>query len=380
MIPEITRKLPVVDLKAQYNCMREEILSAVSAVLENAHFILGPNVLALEREIAVFCQSPYAIGVASGTDALILSLRAAGIGAGDEVIVPAFSFVATADAVSLLGAIPVFSDVDPKTLNIDMEHAASLITDRTRGIIPVHLYGQPADMRAVLNLAERYHLVVIEDCAQALGASWTGKPVGSLGDYGCMSFFPTKNLGACGDGGMITAQSQRSAARLRKLRVHGSEKKYCHEEQGMNSRLDELQAAILRVKLPHLLQWNFERRRIADLYRQALANMDEIVLPFESSGAYHVYHQFTIRHQHRDAIQAALRRSGIESVVYYPIPLHLQPMYAHLGYRKGQLPVSECAATDVLSLPVFPEMTEEDVAYVAEKIETALSATLRQSA
>ncbi len=380
MIPEITRKLPVVDLKAQYNGMREDILAAVSGVLDNAHFILGPNVGALEREIAAFCHSPYAIGVASGTDALILALRAAEIQAGDEVIVPAFSFVATADAVSILGATPVFADVDPTTLNIDMEHAASLVTDRTRAIIPVHLYGQPADMGAVLNLAERYNLVVIEDCAQALGSSWAGKPVGGLGDYGCISFFPTKNLGAYGDGGMITAQNQRSAARLRKLRVHGSEKKYCHDEQGMNSRLDELQAAILRVKLPHLADWNFERRRIADLYRQALAHMDEILLPSESPDAHHVYHQFTIRHHRRDAIQAALRESGIESVVYYPIPLHLQPMYSALGYRRGHLPVSERAATEVLSLPIFPEMTVEDVAHVAENIEKALSTRLRQSA
>ena len=257
MIPEITRKLPIVDLKAQYNGLREDILSAVSDVLENAHFILGPNVAALEREIAAFCQSPYAIGVASGTDALILALRAAGIQAGDEVIVPAFSFVATADAVSILGATPVFADVDPTTLNIDVEQAAGLVTDRTRGIVPVHLYGQPADMGSVLDLAERYNLVVIEDCAQALGASWAGQPVGSLGDYGCISFFPTKNLGAYGDGGMITAHSQRSAARLRKLRIHGSDKKYCHDEQGMNSRLDELQAAVLRVKLPHLAQVEF---------------------------------------------------------------------------------------------------------------------------
>jgi dTDP-4-amino-4,6-dideoxygalactose transaminase len=373
MIPEITRKLPIVDLKAQYNCLREDILSAVSEVLENAHFILGPNVAALEREIAMFCQSPYAIGVASGTDALILALRAAGIQAGDEVIVPAFSFVATADAVSILGATPVFADVDPTTLNIDMEQATGLVTDRTRGIVPVHLYGQPADMGAVLDQAERYNLVVIEDCAQALGASWAGQPVGSLGDYGCISFFPTKNLGAYGDGGMITAHSQRSAARLRKLRTHGSDKKYCHDEQGMNSRLDELQAAVLRVKLPHLARWNCERRRIADLYRQALDHIDEILLPSESLDAYHVYHQFTIRHQQRDAIQAALRESGIEAVVYYPIPLHLQPMYQHLGYREGQLPVSERAAAEVLSLPVFPEMTEEDVAYVAENIENVLS-------
>ncbi len=373
-IAEISRKLPVVDLKAQYKCLREEILTAVSDVLENALFILGPNVAALEREIAEFCHSPYAVGVASGTDALILALRAAGIQAGDEVIVPAFSFVATADAVSILGATPVFADVDPATLNIDMGYAASLVTARTRAIIPVHLYGQPADMDAVADLAERHNLVVIEDCAQALGANWAGKPVGSMGDYGCISFFPTKNLGAYGDGGMITARCQRSAAHLRTLRVHGSKKKYLHDEQGMNSRLDELHAAILRVKLPYLTRWNFERRRIAALYRQALAHLEDILLPCESPDAFHVYHQFTIRHPERDTVQAALRESNIESVVYYPVPLHLQPMYAQLGYREGDLPVAERAAGEVLSLPIFPEMTEADVAHVAECIEKALFA------
>ncbi len=380
MIPEITRKLPIVDLRAQYNGLRDDILAAVSDVLENAHYILGPNVAALEREIADLCQSSYAVGVASGTDALILALRAAGIQAGNEVIVPAFTFVATADAVSILGATPIFADVEPTTLNMDVDHAASLVTSRTRAIIPVHLYGRPANMRAVLDLGVRHNVVVIEDCAQALGARYEGEPVGSRGDYGCISFFPTKNLGGYGDGGMVTAHDQRSAASLRKLRAHGSDRKYRHDEQGMNSRLDELQAAMLRVKLPHLERWNVERRRIADQYRVALAHIDEIILPSDPPDAYHVYHQFTIRHCQRAAIQAALREWGIETVVYYPIPLHMQPMYEHLGYRQGQLPVSERAATEVLSLPMFPEMTEEDVYYVAEKIEKALSIHLRQSA
>jgi dTDP-4-amino-4,6-dideoxygalactose transaminase len=380
MLSEITRKLPVVDLKAQYNGLQDDILAAVTGVLENGHFILGPNVAALECEIATFCQTPYAVGVASGTDALILALRAAGIQGGDEVIVPAFSFVATADAVSILGATPVFCDIDPVTMNMDVDHAGSLINERTRALIPVHLYGQPADMTAILKLARNHQLLIIEDCAQALGACWEGKPVGGLGDFGCISFFPTKNLGAYGDGGMITARNQKSAARLKKLRVHGSERKYCHDEQGMNSRLDELQAAILRVKLPHLEHWNMERRRVAGLYRQALAGLEDVNLPSESPLSHHVYHQFTIRHPRRDAIQAALRNVGVESVVYYPIPLHLQPMYSHFGFRKGHLPVSECAAAEVLSLPIFPEMTEEDVSFISENIERALSSCLRQSA
>jgi dTDP-4-amino-4,6-dideoxygalactose transaminase len=364
--------LPVVDLKAQYNSLRDEIMAAVSDVLENSHFILGPNVAALEREVADFCESPYAVGVASGTDALILALRAADVGPGDEVLVPAFSFVATADAVSILGATPVFTDIDPITLNMDVNHAISLVSDRTRAIVPVHLYGQPADMGEVLKLAKQRNLIVIEDCAQALGATWRGQPVGSLGDYGCISFFPTKNLGAYGDGGMITAYDQHSARRLKMLRVHGSKTKYHHDEQGMNSRLDELQAAILRVKLPHLTRWNSERRRVATLYREALAHLEEIVLPSESSDSLHVYHQFTIRLKGRDALQRALHESGIESVVYYPVPLHLQSMYSQLGYREGDLPVSERAAAEVLSLPIFPEMTQNDVEYVAECIEALI--------
>ena len=376
---EIHRELPIVDLKAQYNSLRDEITASIADVLENGHFILGPNVAALERQIAEFCHSSFGIGVASGTDALILALRAAGVGQGDEVIVPAFSFVATADAVSILGATLVFSDVDPLTLNIDVNHASSLVTDRTKSIIPVHLYGQPADMDAVRKLAEQHRLIVIEDCAQALGASWKGQPVCSIGDYGCISFFPTKNLGAYGDGGMITSRDKDSAEHLRVLRVHGSRKKYCHDEQGMNSRLDELQAAILRVKLPHLTRWNSDRRRVAGLYRKALAHLEDIVLPSESADAVHVYHQFTIRLQGRDAAQAALRQAGIESVVYYPVPLHLQKMYGHLGYRKGSLPVAERAAAEVLSLPIFPEMTESDVSYVAECLEEIVAVEARQS-
>jgi dTDP-4-amino-4,6-dideoxygalactose transaminase len=366
------RALPIVDLKSQYKALREEILASIAAVLDDVRFILGPSVAALEREIAAFCQCPFGVGVASGTDALILALRAAGIGPGDQVIVPAFTFVATADAVSILGARPVFADVDPATLNIDVRHARTLVNGHTRAIIPVHLYGQPADMDQVIQLADQYDLDVIEDCAQALGATWKGHPVGGIGHYGCISFFPTKNLGAYGDGGMITTRDPEAARRLKILRVHGSDQKYRHDEQGMNSRLDELQAAILRVKLPHLTQWNEKRRKIAELYRRALAHLDEIVPPAEAQDAHHVYHQFTIRVQSRDAVHAVLRERGIESVVYYPVPLHLQMMFAHLGYRNGDLPAAECAAEEVLSLPMFPEMTEDDVAYVAACMEDAL--------
>jgi dTDP-4-amino-4,6-dideoxygalactose transaminase len=367
------RHVPIVNLKAQFEGLRGEITSAVAQVLEAQHFILGPNVTALEREIAALCDSPFAVGVASGTDALILALRAAGIGIGDEVIVPAFSFIATADSVSILGAVPIFADIDPHSFNINVDHAATLVTERTKAIIAVHIYGQPADMDAISALAATYQLKVIEDCAQALGAKWKGRPTCSFGDYGCISFFPSKNLGAYGDGGMVTVRNAEEAIALRMLRSHGSGRKYYSDVQGMNSRLDELQAAVLRVKLPHLQQWNERRRQVASMYREALRDVTEIALPSESPDAFHVYHQFTIRVPRRDEVQNALRASGIETFVYYPVPLHLQTMYAHLGYRRGALPAVEKAADEVLSLPIFPEMTEDDVAYVSEYLKECVA-------
>lgn len=366
------RTLPLLDLRTQYRGLKDELLAAITQVLEDQHFILGPNVAALESEIAAFCRTPYAVGVASGTDALILALRAAGIKPGDEVIVPAFTFVATGDAVSILGGTPVFADIDFKTFNIDPAHAATLVTERTVAIIPVHLYGQPARMDELQKLATKHGLKIIEDCAQALGASWNGVPVASFGDYGCLSFFPSKNLGGYGDGGMITVKNKEGADRLRSLRAHGSRKKYHSEEQGMNSRLDELQAAILRVKLPHLNNWNAGRRRIASLYRQALSHLQDLILPAEVPGACHVYHQFTVRVPAREHVQKTLLEAGVESVVYYPVPLHLQGMFAHLGYKKGDLPRAEKAAAEAISLPMFPEMTESDVAYIAERLDEIL--------
>jgi dTDP-4-amino-4,6-dideoxygalactose transaminase len=367
------RTLPVTDLRVQYRSLKNELLEVITQVLEEQHFILGPNVAALESEIAAFCKTGYAVGVASGTDALILALRAAGVKPGDEVIVPAFTFVATGDAVSILGATPVFADIDLKTFNIDPAHAATLITERTVAIIPVHLYGQPAAMGEISALAVKHGLTVIEDCAQALGANWNGKPVSSIGHYGCLSFFPTKNLGGYGDGGMITVRDKESADHLRSLRAHGCRKKYHAEELGMNSRLDELQAAILRVKLPHLTEWNAKRRHIASLYRDAMGHLDDVILPVEVPGTTHVYHQFTVRVPAREHVQKALLESGIESVVYYPVPLHLQGMFAHLGYKKGDLPKSEKASVQAVSLPMFPEMTENDVAYVAERLDEILN-------
>jgi len=369
-------RLPILNLRGQYEQLRGEISTAVLEVLEQQNFILGPNVAALESEIAQLCEAPFAIGVASGTDALILALRAAGVGPGDEVIVPALSFIATADAVSLLNATPVFADIDSRTFNIDVAHAATLVTSRTRAIIPVHLFGQPADMDAVAALAGRRNLSVIEDCAQALGARWKGRPTCSFGEYGCISFFPSKNLGGCGDGGMVTVRTAEEAERLRTLRSHGSRKKYYSELQGMNSRLDEIQAAILRVKLGHLAKWNEARRRIAAQYREALTGLPEIMVPFESANAEHVYHQFTIREVNRDEVQKFLAERGIQTFVYYPVPLHLQPMYSNLGYRRGDLPVAEEAASEVLSLPIFPEMTQEDVKFVADCLEQCVTASV----
>jgi len=263
-----------------------------------------------------------------------------------------------------------------RTFNIDVAHAATLVTSRTRAIIPVHLFGQPADMDAVAALAGRRNLSVIEDCAQALGARWKGRPTCSFGEYGCISFFPSKNLGGCGDGGMVTVRTAEEAERLRTLRSHGSRKKYYSELQGMNSRLDEIQAAILRVKLGHLAKWNEARRRIAAQYREALTGLPEIMVPFESANAEHVYHQFTIRVVNRDEVQKFLAERGIQTFVYYPVPLHLQPMYSNLGYRRGDLPVAEEAASEVLSLPIFPEMTQEDVKFVADCLEQCVTASV----
>jgi len=370
------RNLPILDLKTQYSTLRTEIQAAINQVLEDQHFILGPNVQALEGEIAAQCDSPFAVGVASGSDALILALRAAGIQPGDEVIVPAFSFIATADSVSILDATPVFADINPLTFNIDLAHAATLVTDRTRALLPVHLYGQPAEMDAVMALAGRHSLTVIEDCAQALGAKWKGRPTCSFGDYGCISFFPSKNLGAYGDGGMITARRAEQAENLKMLRSHGSRKKYYSDAQGMNSRLDELQAAILRVKRKYLSSWNEGRRRVAGLYREMLQGIPDVVSPYECPEAEHVYHQYTIRIPNRDRVQKSLGDLGIQTFVYYPVPLHLQTMYGGLGYKRGDLPGAEQAALEVLSLPMFPEMTQDDVEYVAACLGQCLAHSL----
>ncbi len=366
-------EVPMLDLRAQYAALREEIRPAIDGVLEAGQFILGPNVRALEEELARYCGCKHGVGLASGTDSLILSMHALGVRPGDEVIVPAFTYIATADTIGLLGATPVFTDILPDTFNMDPAQIESRITPRTRAIVPVHLYGQPADMDPIVEIARRRGLPVIEDNAQAIGATYQGRKTGTFGALGSISFFPTKNLGAYGDGGMVVTDSEPLATRLRSLRAHGTTKnKYLSDEQGWNSRLDELQAAILRVKLRHLDAWKAGRQAHAARYNALLGGVDGIVTPHVAAGCDHVYHQYTIRVPRRDAVQKALAESGIASTVYYPVPLHLQPMYSSLGHKAGAFPVAEQAAREVLSLPVYPELSPEQIERVAAAVTAAV--------
>jgi dTDP-4-amino-4,6-dideoxygalactose transaminase len=365
-------RVPLLDLKAQYTSIRDEVQGALAEVFESQQFILGPQLRALEGEIAAYVGTQFAIGVGSGTDALLLTLRALGIGPGDEVIVPAFTFFATAECVSLLGATPVFADIQPDTFTLDPEDTAAKITEHTRVIIPVHLYGQSADMDPIRELARRRALHVIEDNAQALGATYHGRRTGSLADAGCISFYPTKNLGGWGDGGMVVTDSEPLARRLRSLRDHGTSSKYRSQEIGWNSRLDEIQSAVLRVKFRHLDNWNRQRARHAAAYDKLLAPLPGVITPKLGGWGEHVFHQYTVRVPHRDAVENALAGQGITTGVYYPVPLHLQPAYASLGYQPGSLPESERACAEVLSLPVYPELSQEHLAYVAGAISEVL--------
>jgi dTDP-4-amino-4,6-dideoxygalactose transaminase len=364
--------IPPLDLKAQWLSIKDEISAAINAVVESQHFILGPQVQALEEEVAKYCGTKFAVGVASGTDALLLALHAAGVGPGDEALLPTFSFIATADSVSLLGAIPVFVDIDPSTFAVDAAQLEAKITPRTRAIVPVHLYGHPADMDPINFVAQRRNLKVIEDNAQAIGAEYKDRKTGGLGDLGCISFFPSKNLGAYGDGGMIVTNSESNSNHLRILRNHGSPKKYYATEQGWNSRLDEIQAAILRVKLRHLDNWGVARRKNANSYTKLLKGVAGVVTPVQAPWAEHVYHQYTIRVPNRDRVQSALTEQGIGTTVYYPTPMHLQPLFASLGYHEGDLPQAEQAAKEVLSLPIYPELASEQIHRVVAAIAAAV--------
>jgi dTDP-4-amino-4,6-dideoxygalactose transaminase len=360
--------IPQMDLAAQYAAIGAEIREAVIKVLASQQFVLGKEGAALESEIAEFCGAKHGVGVASGTDALTLALRAAGVAAGDEVILPPFTFVATGSAVSALGATPVFADIDPDTLNVRPDEIARRITPRTRAIVVVHLYGLAADMDPIRDAARREGIPLLEDNAQAIGALYKGKPTGALSEMACISFYPTKNLGACGDAGMILTDSPELDARLRTLRNHGQAARYTSIEPGWNSRLDEIQAAILRVKLRYLRQWESARRAHAALYAKLLSPIRSVKIPQTPEGCEHVFHQYTIRVPRRNELQNFLSDRKIGNAVYYPIPLHLQPIYASLGHRPGSFPESERAANEVLSLPMFPELQPEQIHRVAESI------------
>jgi dTDP-4-amino-4,6-dideoxygalactose transaminase len=360
--------VPQMDLLTQYAAIGAEIRDAVSRVLASQHFVLGKEGAALEREIAQLCRVRHSIGVASGTDALILALRAVGVKAGDEVILPPFTFVATGSAVSALGARPKFADIDPATFNISTTQVEQRITPRTRAIVVVHLYGLAADLDSIREVAAKHRLPIVEDNAQAIGATYKGRPTGSLGDIACFSFYPTKNLGAYGDAGMITTDSPELDARLRTLRNHGQASRYNSVEPGWNSRLDEIQAAILRVKLRHLKEWERQRRAHAAQYARLLAGIAEVQPPQVPSTREHVFHQYTIRAQRRNELQKFLTDRKIGSAVYYPVPLHLQPIYASEGFPAGSLPESEKAAAEVLSLPMFPELRPEQMERIGSVI------------
>ncbi len=363
--------VPLLDLKAQYLGIKAEVMSAIEAVCDEQGFVLGPRLVAFEEATAQYIGSRYAIGCASGSDALLLSLMAMGVKAGDEVITIPFTFFATAGAISRLGAKPVLVDIQPDTFNIDPALIERAVTPRTKAIIPVHLFGQCADMAAINQIAKRNNIYVIEDACQAISAAQGNTRAGVLGDTGCFSFFPSKNLGGFGDGGLITTDDKALADSMAMLRVHGSQVRYLHEAIGFNSRLDALQAAVLQVKLKYLDQWTEGRRRNAERYRQLFALMkhtDRIVLPPTRPGNFHVYNQFTVRAPKRDELRAFLKEKGVGTEVYYPLPMHLQNCYHDLGHQKGSFPVSEQAAEAVMSLPIYPELTETQQAYVVEMI------------
>jgi len=359
--------IPFLDLKAQYQTIREQVLSSIEQVLESCEFILGPNVSAFEQEIAKYLGVKHAIGVGNGTDALVLILDALGIGPGDEVITTPYTFFATAECVSRLGAKPVFVDIDPTTLTIDPKKLKQAITTRTKAVIPVHIFGRAAEMSAIMDIANRHGLFVVEDACQSMGAEIEGKKLGTFGNAGAFSFFPTKNLGAYGDGGLVVTDDDELAERVRMLRAHGSKVKYHNELIGYNSRLDEMQAAVLRVKLRYLNEWNSRRRQIALEYNKLLKDLP-LQLPDPGDKGEHVFHLYTILTDNREELRVYLKSRGVETGVYYPTPLHLQPAYADLGYRKGDFPVSESACERNLSLPMYPELTDEQIHYVAQAV------------
>jgi dTDP-4-amino-4,6-dideoxygalactose transaminase len=353
--------VPAFDIKQQYATIEAEVSTAVLEVLASGRYIGGSIVEGFEQKLATYIGVSECVACNSGTDALYLALRAFNIGAGDEVITTPFTFIATAEVISAVGATPVFVDIDATTFNLNLEQVAAAISSQTKAIIPVHLFGQPVDMTALMDVAKAHNLVVIEDCAQSTGASWAGQKVGSIGHVGCFSFYPTKNLGGCGDGGAITTNHPEIAAKLRIIKEHGQKTRYHYDEIGVNSRLDAIQAAILQIKLRYLDIWNDRRRQIAARYHQFLSQVLGILTPQELAEGMGVWNQYTIRvlGNKRDLIRSQLQERGVNTMVYYPRPLHLQPVYQSLGYLEGELPVAEKACDEVLSLPMFPELSQE---------------------
>jgi dTDP-4-amino-4,6-dideoxygalactose transaminase len=374
--------IPPVDLKRQHTQIEQEVESAVLEILRSGRYIGGTTVTDFEQQFADYIGVSEAVSCNSGTDALYLALRSLNIGVGDEVITTTFTFIATSEVVVRVGATPVLIDIDPKTFNLDLDQLEAAITPKTKAIIPVHLFGQPVDMTRLMAIATKYNLSVIEDCAQATGAEWNGQKVGSIGHIGCFSFFPTKNLGGCGDGGIITVNDQKLAVSMRMLKEHGSNVRYRHDLTGINSRLDAIQAAILQIKLRHLDQWNTQRTEAAKRYDQLLQPLSALILPQATPGGKHVWNQYTIqikeqKHHcelYRETVRQELQQMGVISMVYYPIPLHLQPVYQNLGYQPGKLAIAEQVANEVLSLPMFPDLTIEEQEKVFICLKQALTA------
>lgn len=362
--------IPMVDLKGQYQSLKKEIDNGIQDVLNATSFILGPNVQALEKEVADYCGVKHAIGVASGTDALHLALLAADIGPGDEVITSPFTFIATAEAIAYVGAKPVFVDINPDTFNIDPDLIEAAITDKTKAVMPVHMFGQSVDMDPIAAICKKHELKIIEDCAQSFGAEYGGKKSGAYGDLGCFSFFPSKNLGAFGDGGMVITNDDTMADNVRMYRNHGSKVRYYHSCIGYNSRLDEMQAVILRVKLKHIDEFNSNRYKNAQAYTNKLKDSG-ITAPFEDGKGTHVYHQYTIMHDKRDAIHQALTDRGIASAIYYPVPLHRQEVFAE-DYKNISLPNAEAVSERVVSLPMFPELIQEQIQQIMDTVLSAI--------
>lgn len=362
--------IPILDLKTQYLSLEKEIDAAIKEVLLATNFIGGEQVGNLEKKIAEYCNVGYGVALNSGTDALYLAMRACDIKEGDEIITTPFTFIATTETIGAIGAKPVFVDIDPKTYNIDVNAIEAKITSKTKAILPVHLFGQSSQMDKIMELAKKYNLRVIEDCAQSIGSEFNGQKTGSIGDIGCFSFFPSKNLGAYGDGGMLISNDKDLAEKAKVIRQHGARVKYYHEELGVNSRLDTIQAAILHVKLPYLDKWSENRRNIAKAYSQKLSDLKTITTPHDIEESHSVYHQYTIRVHDgkRNELQNYLKEQGVQTMIYYPVPLHIQKVHANLGYKEGDFPISEKAANEVLSLPMFPELTNEQQDLIVEKV------------